>query len=133
MTDADIIKALECCPKGVKCEYCHIHGTYDCMTKLYENALDLINRQKTEIEELKDREENISIICKGAEEKYHELYEEAKVILIRKSRTEAVKEFATRLKEKQIEVDVSDGYGKPCSTGAVTVIEIDNILEEFVR
>lgn len=51
---------------------------------------------------------------------------------ISKVRTKAIKEFAARLKANQIEVDVSDGYGKPCNTGAVTVIEIDRTLEEMV-
>ena len=53
MTDKDIIKALECCQSGIQCQNCPLLGTRDCMTKLYENALALINRQQAEIEALK--------------------------------------------------------------------------------
>ena len=55
LTDKEIIKALECCPRGIgmKCEKCPMCRTNDCMTKLYVNTLDLITRQQAEIERLK--------------------------------------------------------------------------------
>lgn len=68
MTDEQIIKALECCknrnidgdsrPKCYDCplhSYCHITvvDTQEGRTLLFANALDLINRQKAEIERLK--------------------------------------------------------------------------------
>ncbi len=59
MTDNDIIKALECCLKGdydkiinalcAKCPYCK---NTDCKLILQQDVLDLINRQKAEIERL---------------------------------------------------------------------------------
>lgn len=54
MTDNDIIKALECCILGY-CRDC-FYGDTDqrhCRDDLMQNALDLINRQKAEIERLK--------------------------------------------------------------------------------
>lgn len=59
MTDKEIIKALECCHKGrAECEECplwHTSGANaDCVDRLTGSALNLINRQKEEIERLKD-------------------------------------------------------------------------------
>ena len=75
MTDSEIIKALECCPRGIgmKCEKCPMFRTNDCMSKLHVNTLDLINRQKTENENLKV--ENQSLRSAANSLKMH--YEEA--------------------------------------------------------
>lgn len=54
MTDEEIIKALECCTKHTKCMECSNLGNVDCMTKVMQNSLDLINRQKAEIERLRN-------------------------------------------------------------------------------
>ena len=50
MTDNEIIKALECCG-GSNCHECPIEG---CTDDIFGNALDLINRQKAEIEAYKE-------------------------------------------------------------------------------
>ena len=58
MTDNEIIKALKCCIQGDQCAY---SCPYDddgsdcnkCTSALAKDALDLINRQKAEIEEFK--------------------------------------------------------------------------------
>ena len=56
MTDDEIIKALECCTtKGASCKDCPAFTKVDrseCK-KFFKGALDLINRQKAEIERLK--------------------------------------------------------------------------------
>lgn len=57
MNDNDIIKALECC-KDRRCDICvrqcnHFAEESICRLDLIEHALDLINRQKAEIERLK--------------------------------------------------------------------------------
>jgi hypothetical protein len=66
MTDAEIIKALECCKMPVgsgACNNCplkvirdnlHKEDTKSCTTIMMENALDLIKRQQAEIERLKE-------------------------------------------------------------------------------
>lgn len=54
MTDEQIIKALEChngC-RGSICEECPLFPTNECSAELSGYALDLINRQKAEIERL---------------------------------------------------------------------------------
>ena len=54
MTDKDIIKALECCNRPANqtsCDDCPYQFSDEkCSSKLIDNALDLINHQKAEIE-----------------------------------------------------------------------------------
>ena len=71
MTDKDIIKALECCQTGQDCYKCEYQpskqdrkGTVGCSLQLISNALDLINRQKAEIERLKEYEYMYNDLCK---------------------------------------------------------------------
>ena len=54
LTDSEIVKALECCPKNIICGECPLCGKKDCMNKLYINALDLINRLQAENERLRE-------------------------------------------------------------------------------
>ena len=55
MTDNEIIKALECLAgKDVYCSKCAYNGMSHCREKVGENALNLINRQKAEIEKLRE-------------------------------------------------------------------------------
>ena len=57
MTDEQIIKALECCKIG-ECDDCPFYGVKeDCEVELPEEALNLINRQKAEIERLQKENE----------------------------------------------------------------------------
>ena len=52
MTDNEIIKALELCGNRTihSCKSCPCNGGVECNEKLNGGALDLINRQKAEIE-----------------------------------------------------------------------------------
>ena len=94
MIDNDIIKALECCIKSANAGECltlkcPLLGDYGCAIsgdeeKLYEYALDLINRQKAEVERLKE------ILMNGC--KLSRCINKGFI------RAEAYKEFAERLK-----------------------------------
>lgn len=53
MTDEEIIETLECCAYSDGCERCQCSKQCDGAEHLI-NALDLINRQKSEIERLKN-------------------------------------------------------------------------------
>lgn len=55
MTDNEIILALECCEKNNVCNECPLgcRDIENCIELLAESALDLISRQKAEIERLK--------------------------------------------------------------------------------
>jgi hypothetical protein len=98
MTDTEIIKALECCRTNIvaDCKRCNLRledGTTRpyCTTILIGNALDLINRQKAEIERLKIEKDNL-------------------IRTYAECQAEAVKEFAERLKDVVgwIEITVDD-------------------------
>ena len=90
MTDNEIIKALECLRGNAfdcgECPYCSCYPA-PCEQQVAKDALSLINRQKEEIERLKNRDLQVEVSEK----------------LEREIKAEAVKEFAERLKEQ-------DGY-----------------------
>ena len=105
MTDNDIITALKRCiecneSQMAVCNNCAMEKTYpECDHEIEVMALDLINRQKAEIER-KDR-----II-----ESYALQYGTAadKEVFLRKIRVEAIKGFAERIKKKA-EIRYLDG------------------------
>ena len=88
LTDKEIVKALECCPKNIICGECPLCGKKDCMNKLYINALDLINRLQAENEDYK-------ALYEGLKAEHIET-----IKAIKHCKAEAYKEFAERLKEK---------------------------------
>lgn len=96
MTDNEIIKALECCCVEHACSKCHYseHKTAMCITEIMRDALDLINRQREEIERLKTAGEEAISCFNGMESLYN-----IKCVELKVARAEAVKEFAERLKE----------------------------------
>ena len=83
MTDKEIIKALECCKKD-DCDNCP-NDFGNCYTNLAGCSLDLINRQKAQIERLKIENQSL----RSAANSYKIHYNEA--------RAEAVKELIERL------------------------------------
>lgn len=96
MTDNDIIKALELCftPKGTTftCGECPYHKSGKlCKVERDKNALDLINRQKAEIERLNKEVDRLSQCV---------LYHDGQIA---DARAEAITEFAERVKEKHFE------------------------------
>lgn len=104
--DKDIIKALELCfaEKGTKqtCGKCPYHKFGElCKVKRGRDTLDLINRQQAEIERLQNENKQFADIGK--------MYSEIK--------SEAIKEFAERLKPK---LSVYDE------------VYVDNLVKEMV-
>lgn len=79
VSDNEIIKALECC-RSTSCYDCLCNDENLCIDALLEYALDLINRQKAEIERLKADVR----VCES-EIKCTRIHEE-------RARTEAIKE-----------------------------------------
>ena len=109
MTDKEIIKALECC-RDYDCKNCTVD---DCKDPLHQ-AFDLINRQQAEIERLKkenavqskiidERAESIinhdSVIGVLHKEIERLRYNLEAVLNERADHSEAIKEFAERLKD----------------------------------
>lgn len=116
MTDNEIIKALECCSKPVIEECClecpyHLGGQENCH-KLLGDIIDLINRKQAEIKEWQrtavlNANEIIKLQAKNERLKYQvnrlKNYDERRDIalhsmLIANAKSEAIKEFAERLK-----------------------------------
>ena len=128
MTDNEIIVPLKCFVMDeVDCSYCKYKDRNGkCKKFLYSDVLGLIdenNRQKAEIERLEEDKEQL----KADNEMFTDIgkmYSELKA--------DAIKEFAERLKENKIDIDVSFGYGREVYTEAVAVIEIDNLVKEMV-
>lgn len=125
MTDNEIIKALECC--GDKnCKYCpNFSEDIECSEKLIKLSLDLIKRQKAEIEKLQVS----TMVC----EQRDLIIENAKLItlnwgnpIIVAIKSEAIREFAERLKEKSVWDDKGD-------TKIVYEYDIDKIAKEMTE
>ena len=164
MNDVDIIKALECCTSSTTSEACigSPSSTTICTEMgngLQIYALDLINRQKAEIERLqeyyklyyerkKDIEElntqiehltgNLKFVRGTVERQLDEIKRkdsqtEELVSFQRFCERKAIKEFAERLKQSAFDCDVSFGYGKEHYTEAVAVVEIDNLVKEMME
>lgn len=111
MSDEDIIKALECCKEAklnqdcldLECPFATEYGCNIDVEELRNAALDLINRQKAEIDRLqrdiasqKDLIESMYIGQKG---------------LVDYAKSNAIKEFVERLKSKMIITHKSkEGY-----------------------
>lgn len=112
-TDEEIIEALECHINAEDCVGCEMFGRCDeiILTKL---VLDLINRQKSEIERLK---KEVSV-ARDAYISIQDRYEHTK--------TEAYKEFAERIRE-------CCGLNNDLSTDAWLSVtaDIDCVLKEM--
>lgn len=122
MTDADIIKAMERCNNPfLTCEGCYLEKVGCCSIVIKTHALDIIKRQKAEIERLQGYNENL---LTANTELSNEILD---------IKTEAIKEFAERLKKSAFDCDVSFGYGKEHYTEAVAVVEIDNLVKEMTE
>jgi hypothetical protein len=81
-TDEEVIKSLECCVNNDSCKECPINPNYGnygyCTNLALTHALTLINRQRAEIAELKqkyelavaEREANVKALIDMTAEKY---------------------------------------------------------------
>lgn len=141
MTDNEIIKALECC-LGIKgrCIDCPVYKNEHCTDDLHDNALNLIISQKAEIEALQmDNKQLQSDVInanqnwdhiKGLWECEKEKVESAKqkVIcackMLKTAKSEAIKEFAERLKEK---------FGIADCIVTIDNNDIDNLVEAMTE
>ena len=117
MTDNEIIKALECCIQ-VDGDVCNVCPLYDkesgCLEiDLRKPALDLINRQKAEIENLKADKK---ALINGQ-------------LTLQKMYGNAIKDFAERLKQSTYFMSDEEGFG--CSV--VFAEEIDNLVKELTE
>ena len=107
MTDNEIIKSMECVigndANCSECTYQKVLPFPSCRMMCARNALDLINRQKAEIESLKHRKTELQI---RNQELQHE-------------KSEAIKEFAEKLKN--------------CFAISGDYLDIINIIDNLVK
>lgn len=113
MNDNDIVKALEHCVKLGSCAACPY---WSCCGELPRDSFDLINRQKAEIERLEAYNANLEAANSHIT---NTLWDE-----VVKAKTEAIKEFAERLKQMRVNL---------CSIEMVAVGDIDAIVEEMTE
>lgn len=108
MTDNEIIKALKRCGRkhneknDTHCKECHFKSYLPCVAFLCDRTIDLINRQKAEIEKYKnikttmDEFWDILLRCKVANRKEKPTLEEL-ADSIHQIEVNAIKEFTSRI------------------------------------
>ena len=124
MTDNEIIKALENEIRSAECvdsEYCD-----GVDLTLIKSAVDLINRQKAEIERLKECPKCI-YEYDGKTTEYCVQGPCSNFKTVEQIKSEAYKEFAERLNEEAQIADCFDSYNMVVGTHF-----IDNLLKEMV-
>ena len=138
--DEDIINGLEVCSTnpdtcGRDCPYCAL--TSGCIRKLTGDALDLINRQKAEIESLQEYykmyfDQKIEINDKQIEIDYmqdkYSLLEEN----IKKLNSKAIKRFAERLKARLTTLEYTKETDKRTVSTDYFVCMMNDVLHETV-
>lgn len=133
MKDVEIIKAFEAFSDKVSCMGCPFENElslcFECtaIPKTFcEAVIDLINRKNAEIERLQAMVNAELDTIHDLGDDYERALEEEQE-LVKKARTEAIKEFAVRLKKKT--------YPFPCAIGvenAVTIRGINDLVKEMV-
>lgn len=130
MTDNEIIKAMQCViGNGVSCSECEYQKALpfpSCRRMCAANALDLINRQKTEIEELRERISYLEKSIDCSRKEYNRLLQK-----LRQAKSEAIKEFAERLKRTSIGLEI--GGDKKFKMTVVSTFAIDEIAKEMTE
>ena len=138
-TDEELISSLEVIATTCNCNECKIRnckwGTCNCSQITANAALDLINRQKAEIERLKSaNDENFrqwDMLAEKTKQYYADLYNDAKDTL----KAEAYKEYHIKAKScLKANRDVEQQIGNNYVVKRIKEIEnrFDNILKEMV-
>lgn len=154
MTDAEIIKALEChniC-RISKCEECPLFPTNECSAELSGYAIDLVNRKNAKINQLEQnlKEAHIDIKEKQAEIERRKNNLFCKVVIdeetmrsiinekvqefeldIKSIKAEAIKEFAERLKDNINDIPRME-YGSGDLYYLIGKDFVDNLVKEMV-
>ncbi len=119
MTDNEIIKALECCGSNGwgeedirPCDNCPMQECEDCEVELPDYALNLINRQKAEIEQLKLENRVLS---------QKRITMPERLELVTNARTKAIREFGHFLINK---ADMKNNIHISC---------LPDFVAEFIR
>ena len=137
MTDNEIIKALErCFTRGFDestCYECPFYtATAKCAEDLRDSVLDLISRQKAEIEELRERISYLGKSIDCSRKEYNRLLQK-----LQQAKSEAIKKFAEKVK-REICKNTYAGFDK--KENPVNIWEakagfkdIDNLVKEMTE
>lgn len=135
LTDEEIIKTLERCSKGDGCFGCakaYAHSA-NCIRILETECLDLINRQKSEIERLKECPKCV-YEYDGEVTEYCVQGPCSNFKTVEQIKAEAYKEFAERIKMsiKANVVETLCNDVKGVYNAEYVLDDIDNLLKEMV-
>lgn len=138
MTDAEIIKALECCAGDDGCDVCPMYKpSSECITELQGKALDLINRLQADKEALIAGQETLQKVLAEKAAEVEKLKNDCFCIsnerdaigdclneAVEEAKAEAIKEFAENCK-------------KGLRTGEIIMDKsirdiIDNLVKEMI-
>ena len=125
MTDNDAIKAYECCEKengtSPNCDECPASGSADsnCFSTVRKRVLEIVKRQKAEIERLQKENEILSTNADNAfQEGFNENRELFKQEVATELHDEAVEDFAHFLIDK-------------AENGAIQVCDLPDLVFEW--
>lgn len=140
MTDKQLLVILECCASDENiacCKKCALCEKYDCYSEVSQYALDLINRQQAEIEKL--QKENY-LLSENADTAFQDGLNEAQELYALQVegeiKSEAIKEFAERLKE---EIICDTAYGCDCNQHSgyydykIKIGDIPEYIDDIVK
>ena len=127
MADREIIRAFDLCENSVsdgKCNKCPFGNNRDGCLNLNNHVLDLIKRQKAELERLKKENEVMKTNCNSMCTSMPNM--------AKAERAEAIKEFAERLKEGELYMHIVFPNTR-CRTATFIVLSknIDNLVKEM--
>lgn len=132
MNDNDIIKALEYCAEGGYCGDCGYDiKSAKCIAKIMKDSIDLITSQNAEIERLREcpkcvyeYDGEMTEFCVKAPCPNYKTADEI--------RSEAIKEFAERLKYNITINNSHDGYLDYALDYHCIIEDIDDVAKEMV-
>ena len=134
MTDNDLIKSLDICQnENSKCSDCSYSNDYtNCNTRIAKEALELINRQKAEIERLRSLvDDSVWDFCSisGCEGASNDCWKTCPDSRYNKIKSEAIREFAERLKA----IYDDERYDRPNAHTLILFLfnNIDSLVKEM--
>ena len=126
-TDEEITKALQCCSEPcAECDECPLYciGANCSSFELQRYALDLINRQKAEIEKLKSKNE---ILSRNADNAFQEGLNECRELFEPEIKSEAYKELVEKLEN---EINCRTTLSREQDKNVIHIMH--NLLKEMV-
>ena len=128
MTDEQIIKALEYCSTDVRentCPKCAFYKKHRCSTLMLNAVSDLINRQKAEIERLREKISYLEESIDCSRKEYNMSLQK-----LQQAKSEAIREFAERLKK---DMRLEDNCEYDCATCYYECKDYVPLIDNLVR